>query len=100
MEPLKIADRLKERFADEVLETREFREQVSVTIKKDRLLEICNYLHDYQDLLFDYLVDVCGVDYLGKKDKRFEVVYHLYSIKYRHALRITCSGLSSGVIMI
>lgn len=88
MEPLKIADRLKERFADEVLETKEFRGQVSVTIKKNKLLEICNYLHDDQDLLFDYLVDVCGVDYLGKKDKRFQVVYHLYSMRHRHALRL------------
>ena len=49
---------------------------------------MARYLHDDPDLYFDYLVDVCGVDYLGKKEKRFEVVYHLYSVKHRHAIRL------------
>jgi len=88
MEPLKIADTLKERFPDEVLDVREFRGQVSVTVRKENIVKISRFLHDESDLFFDYLVDLCGVDYLGKKDVRFEVVYHLYSIKHRHALRI------------
>ncbi len=88
MEPLQIADKIKERFPDEVLEIREFRGQVSVTVRKGRIVEISRFLHDEPDLNFDYLVDLCGVDYLGKKEIRFEVVYHLYSISHRHALRI------------
>lgn len=88
MEPLQIADKLKERFPDEVLDVREFRGQVSVTVRKGQIVEIGRFLHDEPDLYFDYLVDLCGVDYLGKKDMRFEVVYHLYSIRHRHALRL------------
>ncbi len=88
MEPLQIAERLKERFPEEVLDVREFRGQVSVTVRKHRILEICRFLHDDPDLYLDYLVDLCGVDYLGKKEDRFEVVYHLYSIRHRHALRL------------
>jgi len=88
MEPLQIADKIKEKFPDEVLNVKEFRGQVSVILKKDRILEICRHLHDDPDLYFDYLVDVCGVDYAGKKEKRFEVVYHLYSIKHRHSVRL------------
>ena len=88
MEPLQIADKLKERFPEEVLDVREFRGQVSVTVRKGRILEICRFLHDDPDLYLDYLVDLCGVDYLGKKENRFEVVYHLYSIRHRHALRL------------
>jgi NADH-quinone oxidoreductase subunit C len=88
MEPLQIAEKVKERFPEEVLDVREFRGQVSVTLRKGRIVEICRYLHDDPDLLFDYLVDLCGADYLGKKANRFEVVYHLYSIKHRHALRL------------
>ena len=88
MEPLAIADKIKEKFPDEVLGIKEFRGQVAVTMKKGRMLEIAGYLHDEPELYFDYLIDVCGVDYLGKKDNRFEVVYHLYSIKHRHAIRI------------
>lgn len=88
MESLEIAEKIKEKFPDEVLDIKEFRDQISVILKKGRILEICRYLHDEPDLYFDYLVDVCGVDYLGKKDKRFEVVYHLYSIKHRHRIRL------------
>lgn len=88
MESLQIADRIKDKFPDEVLEIKEFIGQVSVTIKKKRILEICRYLHDETDLYFNYLTDICGVDYLGKKENRFEVVYHLYSIKHRHRIRL------------
>jgi NADH:ubiquinone oxidoreductase subunit C len=88
MESLNIAEKIKEIFPEEVLDVREFRGQVSVTLRKNRVRDIARYLHDDPDLYFDYLVDVCGVDYLGKKEKRFEVVYHLYSIKHRHAIRL------------
>ncbi len=88
MEALQVAEKIKERFPEEVLDVKEFRGQVSVTLKKERILDICRFLHDDPELFFDYLVDVCGVDYLGKNEKRFEVVYHLYSIKHRHALRL------------
>lgn len=88
MEPIEIAKRIKERFADEVLDVREFRGQVSVTVRKNRILEISRFLHDDPDLFLDYPLDVCGVDYLGKKEMRFEVVYHLYSIRHRHMIRL------------
>ncbi len=88
MEPLEIADLIKKKFPEEVKDVVEFRGQVSVTVKKDKILEIMRFLHDTPELYFDYLVDVCGVDYLGKKDVRFEVVYHLLSIKYNHRIRI------------
>lgn len=88
MEPLEIAERLKMHFPEEVLDVKEFRGQVSVTVKKGKIVEMSRFLHDEPDLFLDYLVDLCGVDYLHKKDNRFEVVYHLFSMKHRHALRI------------
>jgi len=88
LEPLEITERIKERFPDEVLDIIEFREQLSVAIKKERIVEICRWLHDEPDLRFDYLKDICGVDYLGKKPARFEVVYTLYSMRHQHMLRL------------
>jgi NADH-quinone oxidoreductase subunit C len=88
MEALQIAEKIKEKFPDEVLDVREFGGQVSVILKKGKILQISRYLHDDPELSLDYLRDVCGVDYLGKKEKRFEVVYHLYSMKHRHMLRL------------
>src|SRR5512143_587781 len=88
MEALLIAEKLRERFPEEVLDIKEFRGQISVTMNKDKRLNIFRYLHDDPDLFFDYLVDVCGADYLGKKEKRFEVVHHLRSSEHRHGLRV------------
>lgn len=88
MEPGKIAEIVREAYPSEVKETREFRGQVSVTLKKENIKDIMRYLRTSPELYFDFLRDLCGVDYLGKKEPRFEVVYHLYSIKHRHMIRI------------
>lgn len=88
LEPVEIAEKLKEKFPLEVVDVTSFRDQTSVTVKKDKIVEICKYLHDNVDLYLDHLRDLCGVDYLGKKDPRFEVVYHLYSIRHRHMIRL------------
>ena len=88
MEPLEIAEKIKQIFPEEVLAVSEFRGQVSVTLRKNRIRDIARYVHDDPALYFDFLVDLCGVDYLGKKEKRFEVVYHLFSIKHRRAIRL------------
>lgn len=88
MEAKKIAELIKDRYPTEVKDITEFRGQVSVVVKKDRIKEIMKYLHSTPELYFDYIEDLCGVDYAGKKDIRFEVVYHLYSMRHRHMIRI------------
>lgn len=82
-----IAEKIKERFPDEVLGVSSFRGDVSVTLRKDKIVEICQYLHDEPSLHFDYQVDLCGVDYMGRTP-RFEVVYHLYSMRHYHKIRL------------
>lgn len=88
MEPLAVSEKIKEQFPDEVLGIREFRGQCTVTVKKDRIVEICRYLHDEPSLYFDFPADLCGLDFLGKKENRFAVVYNLYSIKHRHRIML------------
>ncbi len=88
MEPLQIAGLLKERFSEDVKEIREFRNQVSVIVKRDNILKIIRFLKEEPEIQMDFLKDLTAVDYLGKKVPRFEVVYHLYSIKFRHMIRI------------
>jgi NADH-quinone oxidoreductase subunit C len=87
LEPKEIAEKIKENFPDQVVDVAEFRDQGSVIVKKDKIVPICKYLHD-SPFFFDHLQDLTAVDYLGKKDVRFEVVYNLYSIRYHHKIRI------------
>ncbi len=87
MNPLEIADKLKEKFTLEVLDVTHFRDQVCVSVKRDKILGICRYLREDPDIYMDYLADLCGVDYPGRR-LRFEVVYNLYSLKFRSQIRI------------
>lgn len=77
--------KLKERFAAELVEVKEFRGEVTVTVKKEKIVEICNFLKT--TLAFNMLTDVTAVDYLGQ-DPRFLVVYNLYSIPNKDRLRV------------
>ena len=51
------------------------------------LLEIMRLLRDEPGLDFEMLTDLTAVDYLGE-EPRFELVYHLYSVKRNHRVRI------------
>jgi NADH-quinone oxidoreductase subunit C len=88
LDPKDIAEKIKGKFTEQVIDVVEFRDQVSVIVKKDQIVPILKYLHDDPLLSFDHLHDLTAVDYLKKKDIRFEVVYNLYSIRYHHRIRI------------
>ena len=77
--------KLKERFAESVLDCKEFRGEVTVTVKKEKILEVLKCLKE--DLRYNFLTDVTAVDYLGQ-DPRFMVVYNLYSIPNKDRIRI------------
>jgi NADH-quinone oxidoreductase subunit C len=87
MEPSEIIERIKEKFPLDVMDVTSFRDQVSVVVRRERIVEICRYLYDSDDLRMDYLSDLCGVDY-PEREFRFEVVYNLFSIKHRHRIRL------------
>ncbi|KJR40554.1 NADH (or F420H2) dehydrogenase subunit C [Candidatus Magnetoovum chiemensis] len=88
MEPLKIAKEIQEKFPDDVIEIKNFRDQAGITIRNNNIKEIVRYLHDASHLKFDYLRDLCGVDYMNKKEPRFEVVYHFLSLKHFCMIRL------------
>ncbi|MEK6627275.1 MAG: NADH-quinone oxidoreductase subunit C [Bdellovibrionota bacterium] len=47
---------------------------------------LLQYLKEYAG--FDFLMDICGVDYPARSNKRFDVVYHLFSSKDFSRVRI------------
>src|SRR5438128_11237336 len=64
-----------------------FRDQVTVRVFKENIVETCLFLRDTPDLEFDFLTDLTAVDYPARP-KRFDVVYHLYSMTRNHRLRL------------
>ncbi len=90
-------DALQQRFADEILETHAFRDDETVAVRPDRILDILRFLRDEPALSFDFLTDLCGVHY-PEKEHQYEVVYHLYSFPHNHRLRVKARLSGDGRI--
>ncbi len=52
------------------------------------IIELLKFLQGNAACQFTTLVDICGVDF-PDREKRFEVVYHLLSMRQNHRIRIS-----------
>lgn len=95
----------------------EDREELTVTVKPDFLIDVCTTLRDAPEFAFGMLVDMCGIDYLHyglddwetqsatetgfargvtqkwyrenpAKPTRFAVIYHLLSLTHNRRIRL------------
>jgi NADH-quinone oxidoreductase subunit C len=83
MNPKEIFDLLKKEIGDGVLELVEKEHHDPfIIVTPEAIVETCLVLRDDEKTLFDYLVNLSGVD---EKDK-FIVVYHLFSLKHRYRI--------------
>ena len=82
-----VLDRLRGRFPSDVVSTHSDFGDDTALVRRERIVEILTFLRDDAALLFDFAMDLTGVDYLGE-EPRFEVVYHLYSLEKKHRVRI------------
>jgi len=71
------------------------RGELTLTIDPVAIVRVLTYLRDSEQLQFSLLVDICGVDYLGR-DPRFDVVYHVLSLVHNRRLRLKV-GIEEGV---
>jgi len=77
--------KLKQKFSDAVLDVVEYRGETTITVKKEQIVAVSTFLK--MELGYNFLCDLCGVDYLGQSP-RFMVVYNLYNIALKDRLRI------------
>ena len=61
--------------------------ELSVATTPAGIIELLTFLRDNAACQFTTLVDICGVDYPAR-EKRFEVVYHLLSMRQNHRIRV------------
>ena len=71
----------------EVTNHEEFNNELTISVKPQKLLSLFDNLKKNRHLNFDMLIDITAVDY-PKRNKRFEVVYHLLSIINQNRLRV------------
>ena len=82
-----VLERLQSQLGNAILESHEFRGELTVVVPKDRIVEVCSFLKNDTELVYDLLADLCGID-MYTPEKRFGVIYNLFSLKNRHRLRV------------
>jgi NADH-quinone oxidoreductase subunit C len=79
-----ISDALRSAFGDAILEAKvDGVTDPYIMVVPDKLRAIGTYLRDNDDMLFDTLMCLSGMDYTGGK---LGVVYHLASMKHGHKI--------------
>lgn len=82
-----VLEKLRNTHGDAILESGEFRGELTIVVPRERIVEICRFLKEDPDLKFDILADLCGID-MYTPVKRFGVVYNLFSLSRRHRIRL------------
>jgi NADH-quinone oxidoreductase subunit C len=70
-----IAEEVKEKFGDNILEMDIKHRRIKIKIKPEQIRHISEYMKD--DLELDHVVSISGVDY--PNDQEIEVIYHVSS---------------------
>jgi NADH-quinone oxidoreductase subunit C len=85
-----LVNKIRKKYPEAVLGTSLFRGETTLQVRPEDILSVCRLLHDDAECAFDFLVDLCGVDYLPR-EPRFEVVYLLRSLKTKESIRLKVS---------
>jgi NADH-quinone oxidoreductase subunit C len=83
-----LGDYIAAALPNDVLETEVNRVgELTITVRTPSIVKVMTFLRDDSTCLFKQCVDVCGVDWPGR-EQRFDVVYHLLSMKHNQRLRV------------
>jgi NADH-quinone oxidoreductase subunit C len=83
-----LVEKLRDKFADAVIEASEFLGQLSIRIEPTRVLEVCDFLSQDPAAPFNYLSDLTCAHYPDHREAPFEVIYNLYSISANERVRL------------
>ena len=89
---LRVKEAVESKFKDGILDAVYVNRELTLTVRKRDLLKVLKYLRDDRRFMFKCLMDICGVDWLGKRDERFDVVYHMLSVHKNMRVRVKVSA--------
>ena len=74
-------------FAGKIVESHNAHDNPTIIIDRTDVTQVLTALRDDPTFSFNMLIDLSAVDFFGQ-EPRFEVVYHLYSLRLNHRLRV------------
>ncbi|MDD9912119.1 MAG: NADH-quinone oxidoreductase subunit C [Alphaproteobacteria bacterium] len=86
-----VVQHIKTSKSDCILQAEVIDSEMVVVARRADIVEMLYFLRDDAQCQFKILVDICGVDWLGREGReqeRFDVVYHLLSVAKNLRLRV------------
>ena len=72
---------------DAIQNVETFRDEVTVVVNPEQIVEVCRYCRDTKGLEFNLFSSLTGIDYYPS-EPRFGLAYHLYSLVHNHSIRL------------
>lgn len=83
-----IIEDLTTKFGADILKTEEPYNLLTITTKREVIMQILNYLYEHKEFQFQFLTDLCGVHFPDNKGQELSVVYHLHSLITNTRIRL------------
>ncbi|HYG39851.1 MAG TPA: NADH-quinone oxidoreductase subunit C [Cytophagales bacterium] len=82
----KIINILREKFEGDILQIENPYNFLTITVKKDKIVELIQYLYNHAETQFQYLTDLCGIHFPDQN--QIAVSYQLHSLVNNYRIRI------------
>jgi NADH-quinone oxidoreductase subunit C len=82
----RIVAAIKEKFADEILHSAMLDDFLTVTLKKEKVIDIIRHLYHHPEMKFQYLTTLCGIHY--PELQQIAVMYQLHNLYANVRLRL------------
>ena len=83
-----LIDRIRQRFGDAITEAVATLGQQIIRTKKASYFDLCRFLHDDEESLFDMCTDLTAIHWPERAGQEFDVVVLLYSLPKNRKLRV------------
>lgn len=77
---------LKEKFEEEILQEEILYDFLTLTLKKDKIVDIIRYLYEHPETKMQYLTTLCGIHYPDQK--QIAVMYQLHNMVTNQRVRL------------
>ncbi len=71
--------------------------ELTLDVERGEIVKVATFLRDDPSCLFACMIDICGVDYPARVN-RFDVVYHLLSLKQNLRIRLRVETDETGTV--
>lgn len=82
----KIVAGIKERFEDQILHSAMLDDFLTISLKKEKIIEVIQYLYNHPEFKFQYLTTLCGIHYPDLQ--QIAVMYQLHNLYANVRLRL------------